>query len=235
MVDEEARHLGLEVYLSSITEDGVANGLNDLRKTIGTDMGMGIGQDGGGGSMLTEHPQYLVNGTAFLGAGIEFAVGVGACPTLAETIVALAVHLLGAGDHGQVFLAVMDILSPLQDDGTKAQLDEAQGGEESAGASTDNDNLRTVGHIMIGDGLEEVILDLLVDIHTEAKIDIDGTLTGIDGASQEPNAINALRVNAILFSQICHQALLLGSNGRQYSYLKFSDHRWRSCRASLVR
>ena len=61
--------------------------------------------------MLAEHVQNLLDGTALLGTGIKLAVGIGACPTLAKAVVALAIHLLRLGYQRQILLTFTNVLA----------------------------------------------------------------------------------------------------------------------------
>ena len=52
-INNQPRHLRLEMHLTATTENRVAHRLDDFRQTVSTDMSMGIGQDGCRGTMLT--------------------------------------------------------------------------------------------------------------------------------------------------------------------------------------
>ena len=104
-------------------------------------MGVDIDHDVGVGAVFHEEAQHLADVAAFGGARVEFAVAVGPCPTLAEAPVAVGVHLLGAHEGDDVFLALLHGLAALDDDGLHAQLQRPEGGEEASGTGADDDNL----------------------------------------------------------------------------------------------
>ena len=184
------------MHFAATVENGVAHVLNDTRQLIGSYMGMGVSEYIRGSAVLAEDVENLLDIAALLRTGVEFAVGIGACPTLSKTVVALAVHLLRLRNQGQILLALADILSTFQNDGTEAQLYQFQGGKESAGARPYDDDLLTVAHIGIFGMNIGVIGRLLIDIGTHLEIDEDGTLTGIDAAFQHPHMTEGTHVKS---------------------------------------
>ena len=84
---------------------------------------MRIGKDICTGAMLTEHIQDLLHVTPLLTAGIEFSITISTGTSLAEAVVALLIHQLGAGNQGQVLFPLMHILSPFQNHGLQTQFD----------------------------------------------------------------------------------------------------------------
>ena len=170
--------------LTATTENGVAHILYDLRQTVCAYVGMCIGKNGRGGSMLTEHVENLLYIATFLRAGIEFTVGIGTCPTLAETIVTLRIHLLRPADVCQIALTLMNILSTLQNDRTKPKLNQSESGKQSTGACADDDDLRLATNVRILRMEILIISGWLVDVYAHFKIDEDSALAGIDTALQ---------------------------------------------------
>ena len=212
------------MHLAAGAEDGVTHVLDDARQLIGTDMRMGIGQDGRRGTMLTEHVQNLLYRAALLGTGVQLAVAISTCPTLAEAVVALGVHLLRLRDLRQVFLALVNILATLQHNGAKAQLYQPEGSKQSTGTCPHDDDLRTVRHVGIDRRHILVLLGLFVDVGTHLQVDIDGALAGIDAAAQDADSRQRPHVEAILVGQPCLQGLLVGSHLRQHAYLILLCH-----------
>ena len=212
------------MHLAAAADNRVAHRLDDLRQAVGADVRMGVGQDVGRGAVLTEHAQDLVRVAAFLRAGIELAVGVGPCPTLAEAVVALGVDQLRARDLRQVLLALVHVLATLQHDGPETQLDQAQSRKQAARAGPDDDDLRTVADVVIVDGLEDIVLRLLADIDAYFQVDKDGALAGVDGALQDAHALDLPVGYALLVGNKAAQAVSIGCHLRQDAKLVFCNH-----------
>ena len=66
----------------------------------------------------------------------------------AEAVVGVGIEAAGAGDGGYVVFAFVDVLAPLEDNGTAAAADEPQGGEESGWTGSDNDYGQLVRDIL---------------------------------------------------------------------------------------
>ena len=224
LVDVEGRHLGLEMHLTTTPLYLKPHVLNDARQLVGADMGMDIGQDRCRGAMLTKHVEYLVHVAPLFAAGIEFAVAVGTCPTLAEAIIALRVNLLGLGNERHVALAVAHILSALKDDGTQTELYQAQGGKQSARSLTDNDNLRPPAHVGIVGADEVFILRQFVDIDAHLQVDHHRALSGVNAAAQHAHTAHAVGCESFLLGKISDEVLLRVSHFGQHTYLVFGDH-----------
>ena len=64
--EQNGIHLGLEVYLAPTTDDSVTHRLNDIRQFVRTQMGMGVCQDAGTGSMLAKDIENLLHIAALL-------------------------------------------------------------------------------------------------------------------------------------------------------------------------
>ena len=90
----QARHLRLEMHLTTFINNGIAHVLDDLGQTVGTYMGMGIGKDGRRGTVLSEHIENLIRIATLLAARVEFAVAICTSAALAKAVVALIIHLL---------------------------------------------------------------------------------------------------------------------------------------------
>ena len=174
--------------------------------------------------MLAEYIENLLDGAALLAARIQLAVGVGACPTLAETVVALAVHLLRLGNLRQVALALVDILAALQHDGAQTQLYQSQGGKQSARSGTDDDDLRGLVDVGIVRHHVLVLGRLLVDVAAHLQVDEDGALAGVDATAQDAQRRQRAHVEAVLVGQEVAQRLLVGSHVGLHANLILVNH-----------
>ena len=169
-------------------------------------MGMGIGENGRAGTMLHEYLQDAVGIAALFTTRIKLSVAIGPCPTLAEAIVALGVNTLLRTDARNVLLSLAHIFSSFHNDRLEAQLDKAQGCEQSARSGTYNDNRRTVADIAIDIGLKVHQRRFLSNICPNGQVDVDGALTGIDAA---PENTHSLGINALLLAKISEDALFV--------------------------
>ena len=215
---------GLEAHLAAVLTDAVAHILDDARQTVGADMGMGGGEDVGAGAMLAEDGEDAAHVAALGGAGVELAVGVGAGTALAEGVVALRVDEALARDEGDILLALMDILAPLEDDGAQASLYQAQGSEEAGGTGSDDDDLGPaldigVGYLLIGQRRGG-----LIDIDEQGEVDHDLPLTGIDAAARHPDALDAALGDAQLVGHAPAQQRVGGCHLRGYTEIELLEH-----------
>ena len=200
-IKNEARHLGLKMYLATTLQNGVAHVLNDTWQLVRTDVWMGISQNIGRCTMLTEHIENLLNRTTLLATGVELAIRIGTCPTLAKAIVALRVYLLRLGNLRQVFLALMHILTTFQDNGSQTQFYQSQGSKQATRTSTHHNDLWFIADIRIVHRDVFIILRLFVDIHAYFQIDKDGALTGIDAATQDAHTCYCTNIESVLICQ----------------------------------
>ena len=95
----------------------------------------------------------------------------------------------------------MYVLAALNHHRTQAKLYQPECRKQSARACPDDDNLRLVRYVAIGNRLEKVVLHGFIDIDAHTQIDEDGALTGINGTLQDANARDAPCVQAILVGQ----------------------------------
>ena len=186
------------MHLAAAAQDGVAHILDDAWQFVGADVRVGVGEDGGGGAMLAEHIQYFVDTAPFFGASIEFSVGIGARSPLAETVVALRVHLLCAGDGSEVFFAFSHILTPFDDDGAQVEFDKTQCGEEATRSSSHHDDSGTLRHITIMRDGKGLVGRHLVDIDPHSEIDHDIALARIDTSLEHPHMADGAGVDGLL-------------------------------------
>jgi hypothetical protein len=116
---------GLKSDLAAMLYDSVAHVFYYSRQAVGAYVGMGGGEDVGAGAMLAEDAEYAANVSAFSGAGVKFAIGIGSGASLAEGVVALGVDDALSRDECYVLLALVDILASLQHHGAQSQFDES--------------------------------------------------------------------------------------------------------------
>ena len=174
--------------------------------------------------MLAEYVQDFVYVSPFFTAGIELAVRIGACTAFSETVIGFRVDGLFSSYQGKVFLAVAYILSALHDDGAQAQLYQTQGGKQSAGTGSHNDNLRLVRHIVIDGFLILLLFRQLVEISTHGQVYEDGSLACINAAFQNARSRNVACAHSFLLYEVFFYALFVGCNLRQHAQLVFLYH-----------
>ena len=85
------------MYLATTFYYAVTHVLYHARKLVGSYVGMRIGKDCGTCSMLAEDIEHALDAATFLAAGVELAIGIGACTTLAKAVVRFGVHCVRAG------------------------------------------------------------------------------------------------------------------------------------------
>ena len=223
-LDEQGIHAGLEMHLSPAVQDGLAHVLYDPREFVRPDVGMRVLQDGQAGAVLAKHVQDFLHVATLLAPRVEFSVGISPRAALAETVVALAVHLVFARDFGQVQLAVAHVLSAFYDDGPAARLYQTKGGEESARPGSDHNHLRPSAHVMVFRTHELIVFRLLVDIRPHFQVHVNGALAGVDAPLQHPYGRQCPLVFSFLAGDMPPQGLLAGCRFRQYSELVFFYH-----------
>ena len=125
-----------------------AHGLDYRGQTVAADMGMGVNPYHGVRAEVGEGLEDSPHIAPFVGAGVELAVGECAGSALAEAVVGVGIEAAGAGDGGYIVLAFVDVLAPLEDNGTAAAADEPQGSEESGGTGSDDDYGRLLRDIL---------------------------------------------------------------------------------------
>lgn len=119
---DEIDDAGVEMIFAAVAFDGGTHVGDDAAELVGADVGMGINGDGGVGAVFDEAADDFLHVAAFGAAGVELAVGVGACAALAEAPVAVGVDLLGAGQLGDVGAAFLHRFAALDDDGLEPYL-----------------------------------------------------------------------------------------------------------------
>ncbi|CDB09426.1 putative uncharacterized protein [Bacteroides sp. CAG:633] len=159
--------------------------------------------------MLAEDVKYLVHIAALLATGVQLAVGVGSCATFAEAVVRLRVYRLRAAYLGKVFFAFAYVLAALYHNGAQSQFDEAQGGEESAGAGTYDDDLGATFYIVVYGVLVFVVFGHFVDVGTYGEVDKHCPLAGIDAPLQDTGGVEGFLVKAFLVYEVGFQLLFV--------------------------
>ena len=224
VIDEEARHLGLEMHLTAAAEYLQTHALNDSGQLVRAYVRMNINENTLPGTELAKDIQHLIGVAALLAAGEQLAIRIGSCPTLAKTVVTLRIHALLMGDACQVFLTLTHILSPLYHDGTQPQLNELQGSEEAGWPCTDNDDRRATRHIRVIYGGKEFIGGQLVDIDAYGKINVNLALACINAAFQNAEMLYCAPIYAIFATDIFRYILLAICHLRHYPKLNFFYH-----------
>ena len=141
--------------------------------------------------MLAEHIEDFLNVSALLASGVQFAVGVCTGASLSETVVRFAVYRLLSRYLGYINPAFVHILSSFHDDRLHPKFDEPESREQSAGAGSDDDNLRTALHVAVFRSDEIFILRFFINIYSDLEIDINSTLTCVYASFQHLDMIDA--------------------------------------------
>ena len=201
LVDFQPIDAGHEMHLATTVKDGVAHVLNDARQLVAAYVGMSVDEDVLARAMLVKDAQDAVYRATLLAAGVEFAIAIGTCPTLAKAVVAVGVHLSLAGDCRHIESAVFHVLATLKHNGLHTQFDEPQRGKESSRPCSHHNGLTVAFDTLILDGWHEiVVLHGLVDIGTHLEVDHHPLLARVDRALDDAHSTQAAS----------HDALLLG-------------------------
>ena len=222
--EEEGVDTRLKMHFTARLDDLPTHAGDDAREAIGADVGMGVGENIGGGPVLAEDAEDARHVAALLGAGVEFTVG--ECPgaPLAEGVVALGIDTARTGDGGNVLLAAVDIASALEHHGAHAQLDEAQGGKESCGAGTDHDGLRGLRNIAVANGGIGEFVGLLPHPNLHAEIDHHVALARVDAAAHNAHLRDLTGGDAEVFGHRFAQSRRIVGHFRTHTKLKSSRH-----------
>ena len=111
--EEKRIDSGLEMHFPSGCFDLFAHSLDDAGQAIGADVGMGIGEDVSGGSVLAEDAEDALHVATFFGTRIEFAVRESSGSAFSKGVIALAVYDVVARDGCKVFFSCINIASAL--------------------------------------------------------------------------------------------------------------------------
>ena len=221
VVDEQPVHAGAEVHFAAAARDVAAHAFNHAGQLVRADVRVSVVEDSGVGAVLAEADEDTLHRAAFLTAGVEFAVGEGARATLAEAVVRLRVDRAAADDVGDVTFAFVHLAATLHDDGAYAQLDESEGGEESAGSGADHDGSGSAGDVTQFDVGEERFGRLLVEEGAEGDIDVDRALSGVDRSFKDAQGTRCVARLALYDGAQC---VVIGRLFGQQSELKVFGH-----------
>lgn len=101
----------------------------------------------------------------------------------------------------------MHVLATLHHDGTHTEFYQPQRSKESGRTLTHHNGMGLVRHIGIMCGDIGFVFGHLVDVHPHLEIDVDGTLTGIDGPFEHTHMAHRTGINALLVCQIADDGL----------------------------
>ena len=107
-------HSNYGMALDTFADEPFAHALDDGRKQVGADVGLGVVEDLARGSEGGEHPEHLV-ATGVGHPGVELAVGVRTCPAFAEAIVRILHHFAATQEGGEIKAPARDVFPALQD------------------------------------------------------------------------------------------------------------------------
>ena len=185
---------------------------------------MYVRQDGGACPMLAEDIQNLIDISALLASGEELAIGVGPCPTFTKTIVRLGIYLMFARDTGNVGPSGVYVLSPLHDYRAEAQFYQTECGKQSAGACSDDNDLRPSLYVGIINTREFILWRHFVDEDPYAYVHINRALAGINAALQHSHAFDGACVQSLLTGNVLHDGLFVCRLLRKQAKLVFLNH-----------
>ena len=167
LLHHQACHPCLEMHLSPTLYDCVADVFNHSWQPVGTYMRMRIGKNGCGSTVLAEHTKYLFHTATLLAASIKLTIRVCSGTSLAEAIVAVAIHSLLSRHLRKVFLTLMHILSAFENDRAQSQFNEFQCRKKATRTSPNHNYIASVAHVGVANMLILIFLWLLVyvDFH----------------------------------------------------------------------
>ena len=175
---------------------------------------MGIGEYGCRCPMLAKHAENLFRISPFLAACVEFSIGVGSCPSLTETVVALRVNCLITADGGNVIFTVMNVFAPLDDNGANTPLYETKGCEEASRSFTYDNGTFCFGDIPILNFFVLIVLRYLVDVDANGEIDVDNSLPSVNALFKHPDSCHRSGIDGILTGDKTTNATFGGGNLR---------------------
>ena len=107
----------------------------------------------------------------------------------------LALHGVKPGECVYIGDSNVDVFTALEHDRAQLKLDETQGGEKAAWTCSDDDDLGTIVHMRICDGLVVQLRSVLVNVETHGEVDVDVALTGINAPLENAQVTDASRVD----------------------------------------
>ena len=224
LLHHQAHHPCLEMHLSPTLYDCVADVFNHSWQPVGTYMRMRIGKNGCGSTVLAEHTKYLFHTATLLAASIKLTIRVCSGTSLAEAIVAVAIHSLLSRHLRKVFLTLMDILSAFENDRAQSQFNEFQCRKKATWTSPNHNYIASVAHVGVANMLILIFLGLLVYVDFHLQIDEYLPLTSIYRALQHSDMSHCAHVKALILGEPSSNILIAVSLLRSQPDLIFSDH-----------
>ena len=117
------------MHLAATCYYALAHILYHTRQFVGTDVWMSIYKDILLCSVLMKNVQNTVYIASFLASGVEFAIGISTGATLAEAVVAIAIHHSLASYFCKVGCTVFHVLASFEHYGLYAEFYQAQSGK----------------------------------------------------------------------------------------------------------
>src|SRR3712207_5229573 len=220
-------HPGLEMHFAPARENRSAHILNHARQLVRTDVRVSVRKYRCGCPMLAEHVQDFVRVSPFFAAGIELPVGVGARPSLSETVIRFGVYDMFTVDLRKVFLPLAYILSAFYDNGAQTEFDKAQGCEQPARTGTHYDNLWLSFYVGVVRMRVFIVLRNFANVRPYLQVDEHGALPRVDAPLQYPDGSHLVQSDSFLFRQIFFQSLLVGGRFGENAQLVFLYHKIR--------
>jgi hypothetical protein len=198
------------MHVTTAGEDVVADTLDDEWQAVAADVRMCVDEDVGRGAEVTEGTEDGLDGAAFVGAGVELAVGKSTGAAFTEGIVGIGIDVTLPSNEGKVALAVMHIPAALNEDWAYTGFDEAECGEKTGGAGADDDGLRGRREVAEGRRCKRQVDRALAKEETEGEFDIDDRTAGIYRATEDAERREVVRIAPRSFEGCEAQGLRVG-------------------------
>ena len=169
------------------------HGLDDARKLVGSDVGMGIHEDVGVGPVFYKPTECLVPIPPLLGPCVQFAIRIGPGAPFPETIVGFRIDPALPDEGHQVPTALPDGLAPFDHHRLQPQLDQAKRTEQAGRTGAHDDDFGCIPHRL------PVALDPGDRIQAEAHPQLHGG--GMAAGIQAPTQDNPVTRIAHLLPQ----------------------------------
>ena len=111
---DQIRYPGLKVDFAAMRQDGFPDGFDHARQPVGSDMRMGIDQYILRSAVSYQQGQDFADVPPFMGAGVEFAIRIGAGSAFAKAVIGVRVHNAIAVNLPDILATGYDILSSFQ-------------------------------------------------------------------------------------------------------------------------
>ncbi len=185
---------GAEMIFATMLENAFADVLDDGRKTVAADVGMGVDENLRVSPEIHELMQDLTDVAALGGAGEKLAVRESPCAALTEAIIAVRVDNALAGEGRHIEFAGVDILSALQDDGLETAHQKPEGGEHSRRAGSDDDDRFGRGDVLIV--FEAIWVAGFASLVGFDAVSVEDVSAGVDGAAYDAALTHILGRNS---------------------------------------